>query len=101
MIKATIAKLPKYTAKMITFIDTTSTPPLEMGKEACQRTRGAFGHSKEPGTWKFNSGFYLWKSAPMLILKIKPGFRGSVLKIKPNFELVPGNSNFNQWLTSD
>jgi len=82
-------------------MDIKSIPPLEMGKEACQRTWGASEHSKEPGLWKFNSGFYFWKSDPMLILKIKPGFRGSVLKIRPNFELVPGNSNLNQWLTSD
>ncbi len=37
----------------------------------------------------------------MLILNIKPGLKVSFLKIKPNFELVPGNSNLNQWLTSD
>lgn len=47
MIKVTNPELPKYTAKMITFIDTKSIPPLEMGKEACQRTRGASGHSKK------------------------------------------------------
>ncbi len=64
-----------------------------MGKEACQRTRRASGHSKKNLALEI---FFLVSISEnqiqCLILEIKPGFKGSVLKIRPNFELVPGNS---------
>jgi hypothetical protein len=53
MIGATNPWFFSYVARVITFAKTRPIPPLEMGKEAHQQTRGASKHSKELGPKSF------------------------------------------------
>jgi hypothetical protein len=53
MIGAIKPQLPKHTTGVVTFAKIRPILPLEMGKEACQQTKGVSGHSKEPSLKSF------------------------------------------------
>jgi hypothetical protein len=53
MIRVTILQFSMYVVKVITSTKTKFIPPLEMGRETCQWTKGTFEHSKYIGLQQF------------------------------------------------
>jgi hypothetical protein len=68
-IDATNGQLPKKTVDTMVYVKMSSIPPLEMGSEICQRTKGASRHSRKLGSKSLSKTCMRTKSKKQTIVK--------------------------------